>query len=146
MDILQVSKLLLDHYMDASDPTSLKRLLEARNPSGMTALLVAVEQSDFPLIELFIGAGADLKAVDENGDTALIHASMTASKENCNQLKEFLSPTLLKVNNFLYIMNILLLKCFYTFISGIGEVSGTILYWLPNREGFQLDYGQLFRL
>jgi len=84
--------------MDASDPISLKRLLEARNLSGMTVLLVAVEQRDYALIELLIGAGADLKAVDENGYTALIRTSMKLSKEDCNHLQDLLS-TIFKVTS-----------------------------------------------
>ncbi len=83
--------------MDASDPISLKRLLEARNLSGMTVLLVAVEQRDYALIELLIGSGAELKAVDENGDSALIRASTNLSEDECYPPDVLLSPTLLKV-------------------------------------------------
>ena len=67
---------LLLNNIKSSDPINLKRLLEARNKSGTTALMIAVDQRDFPLIELLIGtAGADVKAVDGNGDTALIRAT-----------------------------------------------------------------------
>ena len=52
---MQIAKLLLD----ASGPSNLERLFEARSISGITALLIAVDQRDFPLIELLIGAGAD---------------------------------------------------------------------------------------
>lgn len=98
LGLLQVAKLLLDHYMESKDPVSLKRLLEARDPSGMTALLVAVDQRDFNLIELLIPAGADLKAVDDKGDTALIRATTTPS-QGFHPPKDCLSPTLLQVVN-----------------------------------------------
>ena len=97
MDILQVSKLLLEHYMEIPDQTSLKRLLEAWDPSGMTALLVAVDLRDYALIELLIGAGADVKVVDDNGNSALIRATTNLSEDECYPPEVLLSPTLLKV-------------------------------------------------
>ena len=95
--VLQIAELLLD----ASDPSNLERLLEARSISGMTALLIAVDQRDFPLIELLIGAGADTKAVDGNGDTAMILAARNPSEEASNPPKDLLSPPLHKVIIFL---------------------------------------------
>jgi len=83
--------------MEIPDSISLKRLLEARGPTGMTALLVAVDLRDYALIELLIGAGADVKAVDDNGDTALIRASTIPSEDECYPPDVLLSPTLLKV-------------------------------------------------
>ena len=85
--------------MGVPDQTSLKRLLEARAPSGKTALLVAVDLRDYALIELLIGAGADVKAVDENGDSALISASTIPSEDECYPPEVLLSPTLIKVIN-----------------------------------------------
>ena len=77
-----MTTLLLDN-IKSSDPINLKRLLEARNKSGTTALMIAVDQRDFPLIELLIGtAGADVKAVDGNGDTALIRATKNLTEDN----------------------------------------------------------------
>ena len=65
----------------------------------MTVLLVAAVLRDYALIELLIGAGANVKAVDENGDTVLIRASTIPSEEACYPPEVFLSPTLLKVIN-----------------------------------------------
>ena len=92
-----MTKLLLDN-IKSSDPINLKRLLEARNKSGTTALMIAVDQRDFPLIELLIGtAGADVKAVDGNGDTALIRATKNLTEDNDIPPKHLLSPFLFKV-------------------------------------------------
>lgn len=66
----------------------------------MTALLIAVSQRDWALIELLIEAGADVKAKDKNGDTALILSATNPSEEDCNPPKDLLSPHLLKVINF----------------------------------------------
>ena len=89
--------LLLDHFVNASDPTNLKRLLEARNISGTTALMIAVDQKNFQLIELLIDTGADVKALNENGDTALILAATNSSPKGFNPPKNLLSPFLVKV-------------------------------------------------
>jgi len=75
-------------------------LLEARNTCGMTALLIAVSLRDWTLIELLVAAGADVKAADENGDTALILAVTNPTKEDCNPPKDLVSPALLKVIKF----------------------------------------------
>ena len=83
--------------MDASDPSHLESLLEAKTTSGMTALLIAVDQRDLPLIELLIGAGADTKAVDENKETALTLAARNPLEEDCNFPKDVLSRSLLQV-------------------------------------------------
>ena len=87
--------------MEMPDSISLKRLLEARGPTGMTALLVAVDLRDYALVELLIGAGADLKAVDENEDTALVRSSTIPSEDDCYPPEVLLSSTLLKVINYL---------------------------------------------
>ena len=72
------------------------KILEAKNTSGMTALLIAISQKSYDLIELLISAGADLKAVDFNGDTALILASSHPTRKDAIP-KNLLSPSLLKV-------------------------------------------------
>ena len=93
-----MATLLLDHYVNASNPINLKRLLEARHISETTALMIAVDQMDIPLIELLIRTGADVKAVDANGNTALIRATNNLSEEDVgNPPKNLLSPFLLKV-------------------------------------------------
>lgn len=89
--------LLLDHFVNPSDSTNLKRLLEARNISGTTALMIAVNQKNFQLIELLIDTGADVKALDDNGDTALILAARNSSPKGFNTPNNLLSPFLVKV-------------------------------------------------
>jgi len=91
---------LLGHYAAVSDPISFRRFLEARSSSGMTALLIAVYQRDWALTELLIGVGADVKAVDEKGDSAMILSASNPSKEDYNPPKDLLSPALIKVINF----------------------------------------------
>lgn len=55
---------------------------------------------DYALIEyMLVGTGADLKAADENIDTAVVLATMNPS-EDWNPPKDFLSPTLPKVINY----------------------------------------------
>jgi ankyrin repeat protein len=83
--------------MNASGSVNLEGLLEAKTKSGMTALLIAVDQRDFPLIELLIRAGADTKAMDCNGDTAMILATKNPSQEDCHLPKDLVSPSLHKV-------------------------------------------------
>ena len=92
-----MATLLLDHYVNASNPINLKRLLEARHISETTALMIAVDQIDYPLIELLIRTGADVKALNENGDTALILAATNSSPKGFNPPKNLLSPFLVKV-------------------------------------------------
>lgn len=93
-----MTTLLLDHYVKASDPINFKRLLEARNISETTALMIAVDRMDFPLIELLIRTGADVMAVDKNGNTALIRdINKNLSEKDRNPPKDLLSPFLLKV-------------------------------------------------
>jgi len=77
------------------------KLLESRNTSGMTALLIAVSQKNYALIELLISAGADLKAADQNGDTALILAASHPMRKDSNPPKDLLSPSLIKVKKYL---------------------------------------------
>lgn len=91
--------MLLDHYAVIADPISSKRFLEARNFARMTALLIAVHQRDWALIDLLIESGADVKAEDELGHTALVHAAKNPSDEDYNPPKELLSPNLIKVIN-----------------------------------------------
>jgi len=66
----------------------------------MTALLIAVSHRDYALIELLVGAGADVKAEDCNGDTALILAVTNPLEQDSNPPKDSLSPSLLKVIKF----------------------------------------------
>ncbi len=91
----------MDHLKAAEElpsiPSRLERLLEAKIPSGMTALLIAASMKDYFLVELLIGAGADVKAVDKNKDTALILASKDSSSNACIPPIDLLSPNLVQV-------------------------------------------------
>ena len=49
--------------------------LEARNPEGQTGLLAACAKNNWPLVEIYLQAGADLNARDREGRSALMFAA-----------------------------------------------------------------------
>lgn len=77
----------------------LEEILEAKDSNGMTAILIAVSQKDYMLIELLVDAGADMNAADKIGDTALIRTAKDPSFKYWIPPKDLLSPTLVKVFN-----------------------------------------------
>jgi len=109
-----LAKLLVDESKDwvMSDGLPLLgKLLEAPNERGYTALLIACLQKDYAIAELLIESGADAKALDQDGNTAiLLAASSTAiaipSKEN--------SPAIFKVFLIIYSFNRYILLIFYS--------------------------------
>ncbi len=89
----------------------LGKLLEAPNERGYTALLIACLQKDCAIAELLLESGADAKALDQDGNTAiLLAASSTAiaipSKGN--------SPAIFKVFLIIYSFNRYFLLIFYS--------------------------------
>lgn len=74
----------------------LARLLEIKNESGKTALLIACQMKNCALIELLVEAGADLKAVDQDKHTAIY---LVASSPTMDEIpsKDF-SPAINKVS------------------------------------------------
>ena len=62
-------------------PSQLEELLEAKNELGMTALLLACQTKDCAIIELLVKAGANLKAVDADGRTAIILAASSPEED-----------------------------------------------------------------
>ncbi len=80
-----------------SDKLSLLgKLLEARNESGMTALLISCQCQDYAIVELLVEAGADVNATDQYGNTATILAASSQDKKMPIPAKE-LSPTICQV-------------------------------------------------
>ncbi len=70
-------------------------ILEAKNKSGVTALLMASYRKDLASIELLVKAGANVKAVDEDDNTAVLLASSSADDYRI-PIKES-SPAIFKV-------------------------------------------------
>lgn len=78
-----------------ADSYLLTSLLEVKNESGKTALLISCKNKDCGLIELLIAAGAVLNAVDSDGNTAIV---LTASSDALDEIPcKILSPSILKV-------------------------------------------------
>ncbi len=75
-------KFLLEHFQRS---TVLSTLLEAKGTAGKTALLVACQQMDRAAIELLIEAGANVNAVDINGNTAAMIAANNLLVEDKNK-------------------------------------------------------------
>ena len=61
-----VGWLLLDGSLLSS------KLLEAKNEYGTTSLLIACLNRDYAVIELLVESGADVKAVDPDGNTSIL--------------------------------------------------------------------------
>lgn len=70
--------MLLDHLKASSGLDRFNALLEVKNTSGMTPLLIACAKRDFCLVELLVEAGADVKAVNNNGDSACSLAALSS--------------------------------------------------------------------
>lgn len=96
--ILQVTKLLLN-YLRAHPNIQLEQYIEKKNESGDTALLVACRKRGCANIELLVEAGADLKATDKEGNTAVILIASGQDKD-LQMPKEDLSPFIYKVGLF----------------------------------------------
>ena len=66
-------------FMISGAGQHMEQLLETRTvKSKMTPLLFSCSKMIYPIIELLVDAGADLKAVDENGNTAAIIADSSS--------------------------------------------------------------------
>ena len=74
----------------------LKKLLEAKNESGLTALLIACYNKDYDIVELLVEAGADTKVVDQHGNSTIILAASSSPAEEEIPSPEF-SPAIFKV-------------------------------------------------
>jgi len=72
------------------------KLLETRTVmSHMTPLLFSCSKMTYSIIEVLVDAGANLKAVDENGNTAAILAASSSVKTSVLQKTD--SPGIFKV-------------------------------------------------
>jgi len=74
----------------------LGKLLEAKNESGMTALLISCQCQDYSIVELLVEAGADFNATDEDGNTTTILAASSQDKKISIPTKES-SPIIYQV-------------------------------------------------
>lgn len=73
----------------------LARLLEMKDDSGKTALLIACQKKDSSLIELLVQAGADINAIDHDGNSAVLLAASSLEKDTIPS--KDLSPFIFKV-------------------------------------------------
>ncbi len=71
--------------------------IDTKNQYGKTALLMACQLKDYASIELLVEAGADINAVDIEGNTAIILA--ISSLEEDVAPKKQLSPSIYRVLN-----------------------------------------------
>ena len=86
-----------------ADHDLLTHLLEMKNDSGKTAILISCQNKDYALVEFLVEAGADLRAVDQDGNSAIIlAASSTAVDET---LSKVLSPTICRVRYLLILQS-----------------------------------------
>ncbi len=76
-----MAKLLIDR-LKSGPALILKQFLDSKNDSGLTSLLIACSLQDYALIELLVESGADVKATDADGNTAIIHLANSFSKKN----------------------------------------------------------------
>ena len=74
----------------------LGNFLEAQNKSGETALLIACKNKDYSIVDLLIGAGANVKAVDKDGNTTILLATSDPAVSQEIPTKEF-SPKIFRV-------------------------------------------------
>ncbi len=74
---------------------STQKLLEAKDKSGLTALLISCREKDHSTIELLVESGADVQAVDVDGNTALMLASASLVEDTIPA--ENSSPNIFKV-------------------------------------------------
>ena len=84
--------------LDATNSDLLASLLEMTNESEKTALLIACEKKDYGIIELLVEAGADLKASDADGNSAILLAAFSNVPDAIPC--KILSPTIFKVIEF----------------------------------------------
>jgi len=93
-----VAKLLVDNSKNKVLPDGsslLKKLLEVKNESGMTALLIACQLKNHALIELLVEAGADLNAVNLKCQTAILLVAISSAAEEITTMD--LAPAIFKV-------------------------------------------------
>ena len=114
-----MAKLLVEESKDwitLENLPLLGKLLEARDESGMTALLIASQCQDYAIVELLVEAGADVNATDQDGNTAII---LAAANQDISIPSKERSPKIFRVcihfyNNlndlFIYLYRILDLR------------------------------------
>jgi len=71
--------------------------LERKNASGRTALSIACQKKSIAIIERLVDAGANVKFVDDEGNSAIIHVASSTVKDEIPTMD--LCPSIFKVNN-----------------------------------------------
>ncbi len=100
-----MAKLLLRESNDTvllDRPFLLKKLLEVKDDKGATALLIACHNKDYSLVELLVESGADVRATDLNGNSAILLAASGPAPDHIPS-KE-LSPAIFKVFKIHYLI------------------------------------------
>jgi hypothetical protein len=99
-------------YLDKIEDDELSWGIDTPNEKGETPLIIVLEKFNHELIELLIGAGANLQAKDKKGDTPFHYAARlyrekgTTFKRTIRRGAIFISwpnqeiaPAIFKVNN-----------------------------------------------
>lgn len=90
--LLQVAQIMVD--LLRTSPVHLKIFLEEQNKIGWTAFLLSCYQKDYAVMELLLEAGADIRALDRNENSALMIALINTldfplpTKEQCPSIYE----------------------------------------------------------
>lgn len=94
-------QLLNDNVDDIKVYRNLLTLIDVNeaDENGVTLLMRVAYNRDFPkLIKLLISKGADINAIDKNGNTALIVAAISHNVENANMLLKYNADINIKNN------------------------------------------------
>lgn len=74
--------------------------IDARDKSELTPLMLACYKNNYALVELLVRAGADVKAVDKDGDTPIIMTAIKAlSDKSATFPSEKNSPAIFRVSH-----------------------------------------------
>lgn len=91
---------------EESKPVLVKELLSCKgiklnekNSDGNTALMIAIEETNFDIAKLLINAGVDCNIQNKGGDTALTIACSLLDEENGNAAEEIISMLLKSKSN-----------------------------------------------
>ena len=82
---------------------NLEIFLETKVKFGLTALMIACIKKDYATVDLLIEAGANVKAIDSNGSTALMFAVSSSFAEIIAPSKEW-APSIFKVTSLSFLV------------------------------------------
>ena len=81
------------HILGSS--SRMEYFLEMKNGAGWTALAIACRNKSIAIIELLIDAGANVKFLDQEGNSAIIHVALSTEKDKIPSMD--LCPSIYKV-------------------------------------------------